>query len=161
MTAAGYRARFEYQAERGVPRPAFIYRRAITSAWTRYRQEYVYGLRFVAEPKNHAVRRACAPETSSTESMADPILRQALDQLSLSDRWLIRQLFWHRATEGRLAVTLRISQQAVSRRKGRALRRLRRVLDHGLGHRIVSKLLALGTFLLQILDSCAAIDCGL
>ena len=36
-----------------------------------------------------------------------PILRQALDQLSLSDRWLIRQLFWHRATEGRLEDGLR------------------------------------------------------
>jgi hypothetical protein len=43
------------------------------------------------------------------------------------DRWLIQQLFWNHKTEDQLSATLRISQQAVSKRKGRVLKRLRRV----------------------------------
>ena len=50
----------------------------------------------------------------------------ALDSLAELDRGLIRQLFWDGRTEDDLAREWGVSQQAVSKRKQKILRALRR-----------------------------------
>src|SRR5205809_4895153 len=47
--AARWKAELDYDFERGVPLSAFLYQRVLTCAWTRYRQEWAYALRFVQE----------------------------------------------------------------------------------------------------------------
>ena len=159
--AAGCVAEGDYDAGRGVPRHAFIYRRAITSVWTRYRQEWAYCLRFVPKPENEIRPARLNAELENTDMTLLRNLPKALDQLSLSQQWLIRQLFWQGATQGGLALILRISQQAVSRRKERALKRLRRLLEMTCRSHLAPKAIAALAFLEQTLDFFPVPDCGL
>ena len=118
-----------YDSGRGVPRTAFIYVRAVAAAWKRYRQEWAY---FRRCDLSHATlyERTVGPlDGSVADRSMDDCLGQVLDQLPLGDQWLIRQLFWNGASQARVAATLHISQQCVSRRKLRALRQLRRLLS--------------------------------
>ena len=127
--AARCHAEFDYDSERGVPLSAFLYQRALTCAWTRYRQEWAYALRFMQE-NGTGCDEAAAPHTSRLEvCLPDDSLQRALLELPFADQRLIRQLFWGKRTEDGIAKTLRISQQAVSKRKRRILGRLRRVLN--------------------------------
>lgn len=139
IAAAGCRADLDYDAKRGVPRTAFIYRRAVASVWTRYRQEWSYAVRFAAGLQPPCEQPIPAP---SVPNHCDPALDRplcdALSQLPSVDRWLIRQLFWNRKTEHQLAAALCISQQAISRRKGRVLKQLRRVCNLALLSQFVS-----------------------
>ena len=50
-------------------------------------------------------------------------------ELPPPDQLLIRQLFWEKTPEDKLAVNLKISQQAVSKRKRKIIGKLRRLLD--------------------------------
>lgn len=130
IAAAGCRADFDYDPERGVPRAAFVYKRAVASVWTRYRQEWAYALRFAAVPPKNAEEPASASRSpNENDGAKDRLLCQVLHELPALDRWLIQQLFWNRQTEGQLAATLRISQQAISKRKGRVLKQLRRACN--------------------------------
>jgi len=131
--AAGYRAEFDFDSQRDVPLGAFVYVRALTSAWTRYRQEWAYCVRFGGKHSNGADEGAITHAESSDEGPRRARLQHALRQLSPIDEWLIEQLFWYGTTELRIGEMLRISQQAVSKRKRRILMRLRRALsDHRL-----------------------------
>lgn len=56
-------------------------------------------------------------------------LYAALEQLSLEERLLINELFFEGVTEGELAARLDISQQAVSKRKKRLLKKLREIIQ--------------------------------
>ena len=56
-------------------------------------------------------------------------LYQALDELSVDERMLIESLFFSGIAEGELAAHLGITQQAVSRRKIRILRKLRKKIE--------------------------------
>jgi DNA-directed RNA polymerase specialized sigma24 family protein len=130
IAAAGCRADLDYDPKRGVPRAAFVYKCAVASVWTRYRQEWAYALRFAAAPPMIAEQPASMPRWPNDSDRAmDRLLRDALNQLPSMDQWLIQQLFWNRKTEDQLAAALRISQQAVSKRKGRVLKRLRRTCN--------------------------------
>jgi len=53
----------------------------------------------------------------------------ALSQLSERERFVIEQLFWDGWTEAEIAQELGISQQMVSKIKGKALRKLREMLN--------------------------------
>jgi DNA-directed RNA polymerase specialized sigma24 family protein len=130
IAAAGCRADLNYDPKRGVPRAAFVYKCAVASVWTRYRQEWAYALRFAATPLMIVEQPASTPRCPNDNDKAmDRLLRDALNQLTSMDQWLIRQLFWNRKTEDQLAATLCISQQAVSKRKGRVLKQLRRACN--------------------------------
>jgi len=159
--AAGCVAEGDYDAGRGVPRNAFIYRRAIASVWTRYRQEWAYCLRSVSKPESEIRHAPLDAEIENTDTRLLRNLRKALDQLSLSEQWLIRQIFWQGATQGGLAGILRISQQAVSRRRERALKHLRRLLGVTFRSHLASKAIAACAFLDQALDFFSVLDCGL
>ena len=157
ITAAGYRAAFDYDPKRGVPRAAFVYKRAVASVWTRYRQEWAYGLRFGAAPPKTTEQPASAPPSPNDRVGAmDRLLCEALNQLPSLDQWLIRQLFWNKACERRVAVTLHVSQQEVSRRKARVLRSLRRALN--CRSQILSQFLTFCWALLDGLDLLPVID---
>jgi hypothetical protein len=126
--AARCQAELDYDFERGVPLSAFLYQRALTTAWTRYRQEWAYALRFMQEDRN-GCDEAAAPRTWLPEVCPpDDSLRYALLELPLADQWLVRQLFWNSVSEDKVARNLKISQQAVSKRKRKIIRRLRYLL---------------------------------
>jgi hypothetical protein len=119
---------FDYDEARGVPLRAHMYMRAVAGAWARYRQEWSYCLHSAVqsgkdvEPIGMPFDRAQADET------IQHFLGHALDRLSVEDQLLVDQLFWNRTREDRLAAMLKVSQQEVSRRKGRVLRVLRLAL---------------------------------
>ena len=49
-------------------------------------------------------------------------------ELPFADQRLIRQLFWNKTTENKVARNLKISQQAVSKRKRKIICKLRQAL---------------------------------
>ena len=117
IDAAASCAGVNYDSGRGVPRIAFIYIRAVAAAWTRYRQEWAYFRRCdLSHATLYELTVGPLDGSVANRSMAD-FLGQMLDQLSVGDQWLIRQLFWNGASQARVAGTLHISQQCVSRRK--------------------------------------------
>ncbi len=157
IAAASCRAELAYDPERGVPRAAFVYKRTVASVWTRYRQEWAYALLFAAAPSiisEQPVSTLRAPNDSA-EGM-DRLVCEVLNQLPPRDRQLIRQLFWDRKTEHQLAETLGVSQQAISKRKGRALQRLRRACNGRLA--VLSQFLAAATAFFDSLDLFSAAD---
>lgn len=56
-------------------------------------------------------------------------LYQALDELNVEERLLIDALFFSGITEGELAAQLGVTQQAVSKRKKRLLKKLREKIE--------------------------------
>jgi DNA-directed RNA polymerase specialized sigma24 family protein len=129
MTAAACcKAELDYDFERGVPLSAFLYQRALTCARTRYRQEWAYALHFMQEDgaKRYDV---ATPRTSLPEVCPpDDSLRCALLELPFTDQWLVRQLFWNSVSQDKVARSLKITQQAVSKRKRKIIRKLRQLL---------------------------------
>jgi DNA-directed RNA polymerase specialized sigma24 family protein len=126
--AASCQAELDYDFERGVPLSAFLYQRALTSAWTRYRQEWAYALRFMQEDENGCDEAAAPPASLPEVCRPDDSLRYALLELPFADQWLVRQLFWNSVSQDKVARNLKITQQAVSKRKRKIIRRLRRLL---------------------------------
>jgi DNA-directed RNA polymerase specialized sigma24 family protein len=144
---------FDYDVERGVPLQAYIYVRAVAGAWTRYRQEWSYCLHAIecggsVEPTPTPFDRAQVDET------IDYFLGQALGRLTVEDRSLIEQLYWNGTRQDRIAVMLHVTQQEISRRKVRVLRRLRQSLN-GCAALLISQL---GSLCLTILDALDVID---
>ena len=148
-------AGLDFDTGRGVPLAAHIYMRAVSAAWTRYRQEWSYYL-------HCAAKSALGPEpgTAAFDQAGDweaaQILKQALSQLSVEDHHLIQRLFWDEAGQRRVAATLHISQQSVSRRKARVLRQLRRLLNGQ--SQLFSRFLTTCWVLLDSLDLLPGID---
>jgi len=120
-------AGLDFNAKRGVPLGAHIYMRAVSAAWTRYRQEWSYyvhaSVEFFGTPEP-----ALRPSSPLNDREIVNLLQRALSQLALEDQWLIRHLFWNESGQRRAASVLRISQQCVSKRKMRVLRQLRCLL---------------------------------
>jgi len=126
--AAGCQAALEYDSKRGVPLSAFLYQRALTCGWTRYRQEWAYAVRF-SEANANERDMADLSYPSLLDNCLPDSLHWALTELQFADQWLIRQLFWNNVSEDKLARNLRITQQAVSKRKQKIICRLRRLLN--------------------------------
>ena len=140
--AAGCHAEIDYDLERGVPLSAFLYQRALTCARTRYRQEWAYALRFIQEDGNGGDEPE-APRSGVIEVFPpNDSLQCALLELPLADQCLIRQLFWNQTTEGKLAANLKVSQQAVSKRKRKIICKLRRLLSDTRAATLISGTLA-------------------
>ncbi len=134
---------------------AHIYMRAVSAAWTRYRQEWSYFLHCAAECPVGAERVTAAFDYAGDRE-EDQILKRALNQLSVEDHQLIRRLFWDEADQRGVAATLHISQQSVSRRKARVLRQLRRLLNGQ--SQLFSRFLTACWALLDSLDLLPGID---
>jgi RNA polymerase sigma factor (sigma-70 family) len=128
--AARCRAEMEYEPARGVPLGAFLYLRALSSAWTRYRQECAYARRFPYQ-EGAGFEKAERLDVDPLEPYAgSDSLRHALSILPSPDQCLIRQLFWQKTSETQLAKNLNISQQAVSKRKRKVISKLRQLLHN-------------------------------
>lgn len=125
IAAARCDAELAYDSARGVPLSAFLYQRALTCGWTRYRQEWAYALHFQAKA-NGDDEKAGVPCSAVLEVLSPEPLQGALMELPFADQWLIRQLFWNKTTEDKVATDLNISQQAVSKRKHKIICKLRR-----------------------------------
>jgi DNA-directed RNA polymerase specialized sigma24 family protein len=126
--AACCRAELDYDGERGVPLSAFLYQRVLTCAWTRYRQEWSYALRFVQEKGTGCDEATPAHPGLPERCASDDSLQCALLELPFADQWLVRQLFWNSLSQGKVAQKLKITQQAVSKRKRKIIRKLRQLL---------------------------------
>jgi DNA-directed RNA polymerase specialized sigma24 family protein len=143
-TAAG----LDYDKERAVPLRAHIYMRAVAAAWTRYRQEWSYYLHSATASRAGVEPIAMPFDRPHADETVRYFLGRALSHLPVEDQLLIEQLFWNGTRQGRLAVMLGGSQQAVSRRKVRVLQLLRQALR---SHAVLL-LSQLGGVCLAILD---------
>ena len=130
MTAAACcQAELDYDFEHGVPLSAFLYQRALTCAWTRYRQEWAYAVRFMHQDPTEGYDDVPTPRTSPPEVCSSPdSLRCALLELPFTDQCLVHQLFWDGMSQERVARNLKITQQAVSKRKKKIICKLRHLL---------------------------------
>ena len=77
----------------------------------------------------HVVRSAPGIEEEIIRAEDNRRLYQALDELNVEERLLIDALFFSGITEGELAARLGVTQQAVSKRKKRLLRKLREKIE--------------------------------
>jgi hypothetical protein len=128
--------------------------RIVAAAWTRYRQEWSYCLHSVIESGGGVEPIAMPFDRAHADEAIQYFLGEALSQLSVEDQLLIRQLFWTRSRENRLAAMLNVSQQEVSRRKVRVLRLLRQSLSSYTAL-LISQL---GSLCLTILEALDVID---
>lgn len=122
---AAYEALRAFESSRLVPLDAFLYRRVLDAVWTRYRQEWAYGRR--------AVPLKRVEDDALARSLPDPDLLEqmtrALDRLSEPERRLIRQLFWDGSSLDELSGVMGVSREALMKRKGRVLLKLRQMLQ--------------------------------
>ncbi len=114
-----------------------IRRRVVAEVLRYYRREWSYFWRFQSvapheqeQPEDNSfeknelvLEQILFPEPAEFEQ-----LREALMLLSSSERTLLVSLFWYGHTEAEIAVTLDLSQRAVSKRKESAISALRKVL---------------------------------
>jgi DNA-directed RNA polymerase specialized sigma subunit len=97
------------------------------------------------------------PRTSLPEVCPpDDLLQCALLELPFTDQWLIRQLFWNSVSEDKVARNLKITQQAVSKRKRKIIRKLRRLLRDARAAMLLSSTLfwSTGADPIELLLSC-------
>ena len=103
-------AEFDYDFKRGVPLSAFLYQRALAGAWTHIGRNG----RTLATSSGRTEARTTkqrAPAVSVLESYSSSgSLQCALLELSSAERRLIRQLFWKKIPEHKVATNLKISQ---------------------------------------------------
>lgn len=123
---AAWEAIADYAPPNEIAFARFVQQRVISCARTRYRQEFLYGLRFSIElevcaskPDDDSEHKHKWPRYTEArvEQPAYIDLKDALDRLSMSQRHLIERLFWFGETEVELADALGISQAAISKRK--------------------------------------------
>ena len=75
------------------------------------------------------VRSAPGIEEEMIRAEDNRRLYQALDELNVEERLLINALFFSGITEGELAARLGVTQQAMSKRKKRLLKKLREKIE--------------------------------
>jgi RNA polymerase sigma factor (sigma-70 family) len=134
---AAWQAECDYDAASGIRFAAFIYQRIMSRALTRYRQEWIYALRFVSDAsdddmslRGQSVESAPTPAASSLDCVvAHKELRELVAALEQPDRELIGLLFWEDNTEAEIARKLRINQSTVNRRKAAVFKRLSGLLN--------------------------------
>jgi len=112
----------DFDPARGVPLGAFVYRRVLASAQTRYRQEWTYAARFGTPLDENG--ESC-PVDDEVPSAGAGLLAQAVAELTTASAWLIEQIFWNDLAESELAQRLGVSQQTINKRKKAALQELR------------------------------------
>jgi DNA-directed RNA polymerase specialized sigma24 family protein len=113
----------DFNPRRLVPLDAFLFHRVVQAVWTRYRQECSFGRR---TRSGEAILDRPAAEGTKPDADTLARLEAALGSLDAVDRDLIRQLFWDDRCESDLAREWGVSRQAVSKRKQKILRELRR-----------------------------------
>ena len=145
LCVAAWLAEMDFDPSRGVPFDGFLYQRGMARAFTRYRQEWCYGMRFCSgrpdiclrgeedpgelDYRPHVSGRVrVADEAISSKGSDSPLeeLAEALAGLSEPNRRLIELLFWEERSECEIAKEFGISQPAICKRKQTVLRALQR-----------------------------------
>jgi RNA polymerase sigma factor (sigma-70 family) len=126
--AAAWEAEQDFDPTRGVPLSAFVHRRVLARALTRYRREWAYARRCGIHPTTDHCENVTAREFSSLD--LSETLQNCLEQLPEHHRGLIQSLYWEGKTEVEIARLLSLSQGTISLRKSRILERLRRRIGH-------------------------------
>lgn len=107
---------------------SFVYHRILSRALARYRQEWAYALHCgVSSGAKSSALRSDDQEVATSD--VKEWLICTLARLTEGDQRLIELLFWEGWTESEVAGKLGISQQAVSKRKRKALLELRKCLN--------------------------------
>jgi hypothetical protein len=124
---AAWQAACDYDPSLGVPFGAFARSQVLTSALTRYRQEWAYAFRWAQEhdPENSVSKLL----DSTTSEMFDDWPEHSLAHLSKPDLWLVEQLFLRDRTEADVAAQIGITQPAISKRKRAIIMQLRQYID--------------------------------
>jgi len=127
-TVAAWLAVSDYKPPAASAFGYYAYQRILSSVRTRYRQEYLYGLRFAIRFVDYAADSDQQPPERATpyvEPAIEPVtngdLTDALAKLSNDHREVIEQVFLNGRTEMQLAASLGISRVAVHKRKHAAL----------------------------------------
>src|SRR5262249_54015175 len=110
--AAAWHALGEFDPTYGVPLAVFLRARIITSALTRYRQEWTYSVRCGDDIQDQRTSRGLVYHHSVHGSLVEAVAR-----LPALDRRLIEEIFWQGMSEAEVSQHLGISQQAVNKRK--------------------------------------------
>jgi DNA-directed RNA polymerase specialized sigma24 family protein len=123
--AAAYEAQTAFDPQRGVPFGGFIYLRVMARVLTHWRREWAYAHQCIPESDGEGgdASATCLPSPVSHED-----LRDALESLPASRRWVVEQLFWKGRTEANVGLQLGITQRAVSKRRQAAVHCLREAL---------------------------------
>lgn len=137
-TVAAWQAVADYSPRTKIAFSCFVHQRVISCARTRYRQEFLYGIRFSIEltstdtdPDFNSPQEAAQPQFHAEPAVNQYAcfdLIEALGRLSTQQRYLIEQIFWVGHTEKQLADALGISQVAINKRKQAVLSTLRNLL---------------------------------
>jgi RNA polymerase sigma factor (sigma-70 family) len=125
---SAWEAKQDYDPSHGISLAEFVSSRIKARTLTRYRQEWRYAQSTISSDAE--IIECVIPANPSTHfsQTAFEILKQALEQLSGQERWLLDQIFWQHYTETEIAAKLQISQPAVNKRKRVALLHLRDLL---------------------------------
>ncbi len=127
-TAAACEAQRDFDPTRGVPLAAFIHRRVLARALTRYRREWAYGRRCKLRRENDHLDDATTESFSAID--VSEMLQRSLDRLPEHHRRLLVCVYWEGKTEAEVARILGCSQPAISNCRRRVLERLRREMGH-------------------------------
>lgn len=106
--ATALQAELDFDPARGVPLSAFVHRRVLAHALTRYRREWAYARRCGDHPETDYCEEADACGSSSIEVFKS--LKCCLDRLPETQRRLIECLYWEGMTEAEVARMLSRSQ---------------------------------------------------
>jgi DNA-directed RNA polymerase specialized sigma24 family protein len=118
----------DYLPEKGIPLEQFIRHRVMANILTRYRQEWSYARHCRHQPELESFHPV-APNLLDGNLLRNSV-QELLARLSIADQNLIQQVFYDRRTEADIALSLGITQQAVSKRKGGILNQLRGALEN-------------------------------
>jgi RNA polymerase sigma factor (sigma-70 family) len=117
-----------FDAGRGPSLNSFVYHQILASALARYRQEWTYAIRYGLVPAEDPTM-VSADDRFLVEQEEEQ-LKRSIKCLPEEDRDLLERLFWQGRTETEIASGLGISQQAVSKRKQKLLKALRRSFNY-------------------------------
>lgn len=127
ISAAAWEAERDFDPTRGVPLEVFVRYRVWSRARSRYRREWSYARRLgpdVADGDREGASAGCFDSVDASESLGS-----CVDRLCEPQRRLIRGLYWEDRTEIELAGMFSLSQSTISKRKRRALDKLRHWID--------------------------------
>ncbi len=111
----------EFDACRGVPIEAFIWKRVLGRLLAAYRKEW----RECGIPNRLALQNRTVTHDAEEAASASDGIASLLIGFSEHDRWMLRRAIVDQQTEGRIAAELGVTQQAVSKRLRGLLGRLK------------------------------------
>jgi RNA polymerase sigma factor (sigma-70 family) len=129
IVASACHAIRNFDPSRGPSLATFVYHTMLAGALARYRKEWTYALRCGG---SSLPGTDCSRRDELTDGVAaieeEQRLMRSMTDLPEKDRRLIERLYWEGLTETDVALGMGISQQAVSKRKHKILKGLRKTL---------------------------------